>query len=56
MEWDAQQFLERLKAGKFDGHLHDELGTLTPEQVEAVVRLLKLDAGSDLDTDAAIDG
>jgi hypothetical protein len=41
MDWDAEAFLKKLKAGEFDGSLHDELLRLSPEQVQELEQFLQ---------------
>jgi hypothetical protein len=41
MDWDAEVFLAKLRAGGFDGSLNEELGRLSPEQLQAVEDLIK---------------
>ena len=38
--FDAQQFLDRLNMGEFDGHIPEELRKLTHEQIEQVALLM----------------
>ena len=38
--FDAQQFLDRLSLGEFDGRIPDELRKLTHEQIEEVALLM----------------
>ena len=41
MDWDVTDFLNKLKAGEFEGGLLEELSRLSPEQLRALEELLK---------------
>jgi hypothetical protein len=43
MDWDADAFLKKLKAGEFDGRLNEELQRLSPEQFQTIEHLLELE-------------
>ena len=38
--WDARDFIARLRAGEFDGHISEVLGDFTAEQLQQVSRAL----------------
>jgi hypothetical protein len=40
MEFDPDQFLEKLNQGLFDGRLNEEIQKLSSEQLEQIARLL----------------
>jgi hypothetical protein len=44
MEWDAQDFLDKLRSGKLDGVLNEALEALSPEQLEALLRLIDVNS------------
>jgi hypothetical protein len=41
MDWDAEAFLKKLKAGEFDGSLNDELLRLSPDQIQELEQFLQ---------------
>ena len=41
MDWDAEAFLKKLKAGEFDGSLNDELLRLSPDQIQELEQFLE---------------
>jgi hypothetical protein len=40
VKFSAEAFLRDLNAGRFDGRLREELGKLTPQQLQEVSRLM----------------
>lgn len=48
-----EEFLSRMDAGEFDGHLAEALKTLTPDQLEGLAELLMVRSHDDVVPDGA---
>jgi len=41
MDWNAEAFLKKLKAGEFDSNLNDGLLRLSPDQIQELEQFLQ---------------
>jgi hypothetical protein len=45
-EWDVLDFVERFRDGDFEGQLGETLGSLSPEQIDELQRVLVMQGES----------